>query len=60
MSADGLRNHRQSKTEFVRILADERERERVLRERFADFWGTASAEPRAIYDAFISASPPDQ
>jgi epsilon-lactone hydrolase len=57
MSADGLRNHRQSKTEFVRILADERERERALRQRFADFWGTASAEPRAIYDAFISASP---
>jgi epsilon-lactone hydrolase len=55
MSADGLRNHRQSKTEFVRILADERER--ALRERFADFWETASGEPRAIYDF---SQPPDQ
>lgn len=46
-----------SRTEFVRISADEGKRERALRERFADFWRTASGEPRAIYDAFISASP---
>ena len=57
MSAPGLRNYQQSKTEFVRISTDERDRERAVRERFADFWGTASAEPKAIYDAFISASP---
>ncbi|MBO4228551.1 alpha/beta hydrolase [Bradyrhizobium neotropicale] len=43
--------------EFVRISAGERKRERVLRQRFANFWGTASGEPRATYDAFISASP---
>jgi epsilon-lactone hydrolase len=57
MSVAGLRNHQQSKTEFVRLSADERERERALRERFADFWGTASGEPRVIYDAFIAACP---
>ena len=57
MSAAELRNHQQSKTEFVPISADERDRERDLRARFADFWETASGEPRAIYDAFISASP---
>ena len=57
MPVAGLRNHQQSKTELVRISADERERECGLRKRFAEFWGTASGEPRAIYDAFISASP---
>ena len=57
MSAAGLKNDLHSKTEFVRISSDERERERALRERFAEFWGTASGEPRAVYDAFISASP---
>lgn len=46
-----------SRVEFVGISADERERERVLRRRFADFWAKASGEPRAIYDAFIAASP---
>jgi monoterpene epsilon-lactone hydrolase len=56
-TAVGSGNHQQSKTEFVRISADERDRERALRERFADFWKTASAEPRAMYDAFISACP---
>ena len=49
--------HAQSTTEFVRISADERGRERALRERFADFWATASGEPRKIYDDFISATP---
>src|SRR5262245_13196213 len=47
----------QAETEVIRIAADERARERVLRERFASFWGSASGEPRAIYDAFIGASP---
>jgi epsilon-lactone hydrolase len=57
MSSAGLMNRQQGKTEFVRISTDERDRERVLRERFSHFWATASGEPRAIYDAFISASP---
>lgn len=39
------------------IAADERARESALRERFAIFWGSASGEPRAIYDDFISGSP---
>jgi epsilon-lactone hydrolase len=57
MSDTELRDHQRIKIEFVRISADERKRERVLRQRFADFWGTAGGEPRAIYDAFISATP---
>jgi hypothetical protein len=35
----GLRHHQPSTTEFVRISADEREREHALRERVANFWG---------------------
>src|SRR5262245_52679343 len=54
---DPALDHQRNGIEFVRISADERDRERALRERFADFWATASGEPRAIYDAFISASP---
>ena len=42
---------------IVPIAADERERERALRERFACFWGSASGDLRATYDTFISASP---
>ncbi len=57
MSAAEVRNHQPGKTEFVRISADEHDRERALRARFAEFWGTASGEPRTVYDAFISASP---
>jgi epsilon-lactone hydrolase len=57
MSDTELRDHQRIKIEFVRISADERKRECVLRRRFADFWNTASGEPRAIYDAFISATP---
>ncbi len=41
----------------INISADERARENALRERFASFWAAASGEPRAVYDAFISASP---
>lgn len=44
-------------TEVIEISSDERARESALRERFAGFWSSASGEPRAIYDAFISASP---
>jgi monoterpene epsilon-lactone hydrolase len=51
------RNDRRSRTEFVPISKTERERETALREHFANFWGTASGEPREVYDAFISASP---
>jgi epsilon-lactone hydrolase len=50
-------NSAQAETAVIRIAADERAREKVLRERFASFWGSASGEPRAIYDTFISASP---
>ncbi|WP_224368908.1 alpha/beta hydrolase fold domain-containing protein [Hyalangium versicolor] len=44
-------------TAIVRISADERARAGILREQFARFWESANGEPRAIYDAFISASP---
>src|SRR5262249_55189439 len=57
IAGTGSSNLRQSRTEFVPISAEERERERALRERFAAFWEAASGEPRAVYDAFISASP---
>lgn len=46
-----------SEATLIPISADERERERALRERFASFWGNATGEPRAVYDAFIAASP---
>lgn len=39
------------------LSTEERARERVLRERFADFWGTATGDMRTTYDAFIAASP---
>ncbi|MCE4223356.1 alpha/beta hydrolase [Methylobacterium sp. C25] len=35
----------------------ERSREAALREQFAAFWGTATGEPRAIYDRFVGACP---
>src|SRR5262245_36130450 len=57
IAGTGLRNYPQARTEFVGISADERRRERDLRERFAAFWAAAGAEPRATYDDFISASP---
>jgi acetyl esterase/lipase len=39
-------------------LADaDRDRERGLRARFAQFWNTATGDPRTVYDAFISATP---
>ncbi|MBR0872920.1 alpha/beta hydrolase [Bradyrhizobium tropiciagri] len=44
-------------TIFIPISAEERERERALRERFAGFWNNATGELRATYDSFISASP---
>src|SRR5687767_2049461 len=44
-------------TTTVSITADERARESTLRRRFTEFWGSASGEPRAIYDIFIAGSP---
>jgi len=43
--------------EFIRISAEEAERERALRDHFAAFWNTISGDPRSAYDAFISATP---
>ncbi|MBR0738479.1 alpha/beta hydrolase [Bradyrhizobium liaoningense] len=43
--------------EFIRISAEELERESALRDRFAAFWSTASGDQRAVYDAFISGAP---
>jgi len=43
--------------EFISISDAERQRETALRERFASFWGTATGEPRDIYDRFIAATP---
>jgi epsilon-lactone hydrolase len=39
------------------LAAADRDREKDLRTRFAQFWRTATGEPRAIYDTFISATP---
>ncbi|WP_395673436.1 alpha/beta hydrolase [Inquilinus sp.] len=44
-------------TTVIDISPEERERERALRDRFAQFWSTASGTPREVYDAFIGASP---
>ena len=42
---------------MVPLANDDRDRERALRARFARFWSTATGEPRAVYDTFISATP---
>jgi acetyl esterase/lipase len=39
------------------LAADERDREKDLRARFAQFWSTATGDPRTVYDTFISATP---
>lgn len=44
-------------TEVIKISADERARVSRLREHFANFWTSASGDPRTIFDAFISATP---
>lgn len=46
-----------AKVEFIRLSSEEEAREKALREHFASFWGSATGEPRAIYDTFIAASP---
>jgi len=57
MSNLQMRDTGQANTVTIAISAEERERETALRERFATFWGSATGEPRAIYDTFISATP---
>src|SRR5882724_5080353 len=39
------------------LAADDRDRERELRARFAQFWSTATGDPRTTYDTFVSATP---
>jgi len=46
-----------AKIEVIKISADERGREDALRQRFADFWASATTDLRTTYDMFISASP---
>ena len=40
------------------LAADERDREKALRARFAEFWSKATGDPRDVYDAFISSAAP--
>src|SRR5262245_41255811 len=44
-------------TVVLPISAAESARERDLRARFANFWTTATGDPRTIFDTFIAASP---
>jgi monoterpene epsilon-lactone hydrolase len=44
-------------TAMFPLAADEHDRERDLRVRFAQFWSTATGDPRTVYDTFISATP---
>ncbi|MBW6425797.1 alpha/beta hydrolase [Rhizobium sp. XQZ8] len=46
-----------AKIEVIKISADERAGEDALRQRFADFWASATTDLRTTYDTFISASP---
>jgi len=39
------------------LAADDHDRERELRAQFAQFWSTATGDPRTVYDTFISARP---
>jgi len=39
------------------LAAADRDREKDLRARFAQFWRTATGEPRAVYDTFVSTTP---
>jgi acetyl esterase/lipase len=42
---------------MIPLTADDRDRERELRAQFAQFWSTATGDPRTVYDTFISATP---
>ncbi|WP_407521265.1 alpha/beta hydrolase [Methylobacterium oryzisoli] len=57
MSEDILDPHATRETVTVPLSSAERQRETALRERFARFWGEATGQPRAIYDAFVAGSP---
>jgi monoterpene epsilon-lactone hydrolase len=46
-----------SSTALFPITAADRDRERELRARFAQFWRTATGDRRTVYDTFISATP---
>ena len=46
-----------SSTALFPLSAAERDRETVLRARFAQFWRTATGDRRTVYDTFISATP---
>ncbi|MBX4922339.1 alpha/beta hydrolase [Rhizobium bangladeshense] len=46
-----------AKTEVITISDVERAREEALRQRFSDFWASATTDLRTTYEAFISASP---
>ena len=39
------------------LATDDRDREKALRAKFAQFWSTATGDPRTIYDRFVSATP---
>lgn len=41
----------------IPLSDDERRREDALRDLFTRFWGTATGEPRGVYDTFVSGSP---
>ena len=46
-----------AQTSIIPLSDAERDREVALRRHFADFWGSETGEPRAIYDRFVAASP---
>ncbi|MBX5041187.1 alpha/beta hydrolase [Rhizobium lentis] len=54
---DILKTNTQAKTEVIRVSPEEQARESALRQRFADFWASATTDLRTTYDRFISASP---
>ena len=49
--------HRRAVDDIHPRPAAERVRETALLEHFTRFWTTTAGEPRAVHDAFISASP---
>ncbi|MFS2214525.1 alpha/beta hydrolase fold domain-containing protein [Telluria sp. Tellsp104] len=46
-----------ARTIRIELADDERERERALRARFAEFWSSAGGDLRATYDTFIATCP---
>jgi len=57
MSVIELRYSDEGNTRIIPIADEEHARESALREHFASFWGSATGDPRATYDAFVSATP---